>query len=126
MRDFNPGEYFRNEEPQCEGERPLISQSPIMQRGAATDPSIESSFQRLSPIELVVFVGSPGCGKSHLLLASPEAMGYERVNQDTLKTVWDNSFMHSHGASADLCSESGVLDAAQQAVTAGQSVAIGM
>ncbi|MBZ6374561.1 MAG: ATP-binding protein [Kocuria palustris] len=44
-------------------------------------------FTRKHPLELVIFCGSPGAGKSTFYWNHLEPLGYERVNQDILKTV---------------------------------------
>ena len=44
-------------------------------------------FTRQSAVELVIFCGSPGAGKSTFYWDYLEPLGYERVNQDILKTV---------------------------------------
>ncbi|KAJ5142000.1 hypothetical protein N7526_002995 [Penicillium atrosanguineum] len=44
-------------------------------------------FTRKHPLELVIFCGSPGAGKSSYYWNNLEPLGYERVNQDILKTV---------------------------------------
>lgn len=51
-------------------------------------PDPPSRFSRLEPdcLELVIFVGSPGAGKSSFYRTHLEPLGYERVNQDTLKS----------------------------------------
>lgn len=51
---------------------------------AEKDPPL---FTRQSPLELVIFCGSPGAGKSTFYWNHIEPLGYERINQDTLKTV---------------------------------------
>ncbi|KAL3463222.1 polynucleotide kinase 3 phosphatase-domain-containing protein [Aspergillus heterothallicus] len=43
-------------------------------------------FSRKSPLELVMFCGSPGAGKSTFYWNYLEPLGYERVNQDNLKS----------------------------------------
>ncbi|KAF8243977.1 PNK3P-domain-containing protein [Wilcoxina mikolae CBS 423.85] len=48
----------------------------------ATDPLFKTSGVQ----EIVIFVGSPGAGKSTFYRRYLEPLGYERVNQDTLKT----------------------------------------
>ena len=47
----------------------------------------EHMFQKMNPIDLVLFCGSPGSGKSTFYWTHLKPLGYERVNQDTLKTV---------------------------------------
>jgi pantothenate kinase-related protein Tda10 len=44
-------------------------------------------FARKHPLELVIFCGSPGSGKSTYFWKNLEPLGYERVNQDSLGTV---------------------------------------
>jgi bifunctional polynucleotide phosphatase/kinase len=53
----------------------------------ATTGSTAVSFSRRTPQELVLFCGSPGAGKSSYFWRVLQPLGYERVNQDTLKTV---------------------------------------
>ncbi|KAJ5585232.1 Polynucleotide kinase 3 phosphatase [Penicillium hispanicum] len=45
-----------------------------------------ASFTRKHPLELVIFCGSPGSGKSTYFWNNLQPLGYERVNQDLLKT----------------------------------------
>lgn len=45
------------------------------------------SFKRQNTQEVVVFCGSPGSGKSSFFRKVLHPQGYERINQDTLKTV---------------------------------------
>ena len=47
----------------------------------------ENTFQKTSPVDVVLFCGSPGSGKSTFYWRQLLPLGYERVNQDTLKTV---------------------------------------
>lgn len=51
------------------------------------DQSEAVSFSKKHKQELVVFCGSPGAGKSSFYWNVLEPLGYERVNQDILKTV---------------------------------------
>ena len=44
-------------------------------------------FSRSNEVELVVFCGSPGAGKSSFYWRHLKPLGFERVNQDILKTV---------------------------------------
>lgn len=47
----------------------------------------EPPFKKLNDVELVLFCGSPGAGKSTFYWKYMQPLGYERVNQDILKTV---------------------------------------
>ena len=44
-------------------------------------------FSRRNDVELVIFCGSQGAGKSTFYWKYLQPLGYERVNQDVLKTV---------------------------------------
>jgi bifunctional polynucleotide phosphatase/kinase len=44
-------------------------------------------FQKSNALGLVLFCGSPGCGKSTFYWQVLKPLGYERVNQDILKSV---------------------------------------
>ncbi|KAK6358849.1 hypothetical protein TWF696_000029 [Orbilia brochopaga] len=48
--------------------------------------SIPPDFAKKYPVELVVFTGRPGSGKSTFSTKYLEPLGYERINQDILKT----------------------------------------
>ncbi|MCJ1374282.1 hypothetical protein MMC20_005514 [Loxospora ochrophaea] len=45
-----------------------------------------ASADKEDPVDLVLFCGSPGAGKSTFYWKKLKPLGYERVNQDTLKT----------------------------------------
>ncbi|KAF2150808.1 PNK3P-domain-containing protein [Myriangium duriaei CBS 260.36] len=45
-----------------------------------------SSFTKRNDLDIVLFVGSPGAGKSTFYWQQLQPVGYERVNQDILKT----------------------------------------
>ncbi|KXS17415.1 PNK3P-domain-containing protein [Gonapodya prolifera JEL478] len=64
--------------------------------------------------EIVLFVGSPGCGKSSFAKMWFEPAGYTIVNQDTLKSV---SACMTHARNALLSSRSVVIDATNRNVT---------
>ena len=46
-----------------------------------------SLFVKTNNLDIVLFCGSPGAGKSTFYWNCLELLGYERINQDTLKTV---------------------------------------
>lgn len=45
------------------------------------------TFEKRNPLDLVIFCGSPGAGKSTFYWKYLQPLGYERVNQDNLKSV---------------------------------------
>jgi len=47
---------------------------------------VSAPFTKNSPQELVIFCGSPGAGKSTFYWDVLQPLGYERVNQDILKS----------------------------------------
>lgn len=68
-----------------------IQQTPLFP-GTLTQQKLTTSaalavFTRKHPLELVIFCGSPGSGKSTYFWKHLEPLGYERVNQDILKSV---------------------------------------
>lgn len=74
-----PEEYFLNEAP-----RPFIR---------VFEPSIyldvktqDASFTKQNQVDIVLFCGSPGAGKSTFYWMHLQPIGYERANQDILKT----------------------------------------
>jgi bifunctional polynucleotide phosphatase/kinase len=83
--DFKtPEEFFRNEPPESY-ERIF---EPLKFLSDRDDDSGESAvFVKRNPQELVISVGSPGAGKSTFYWETMKPLGYERINQDILKTV---------------------------------------
>lgn len=47
----------------------------------------EASIPTPEKQRIILFVGSPGSGKSTFYGKRLQPLGYERINQDTLKTV---------------------------------------
>ena len=80
-----PEEFFLNEEPQ-----PFVrtfDPNAYVNDDVAVDETNEAhTFKNDSP-NLIVFCGSPGSGKSSYYWTVLQPLGYERVNQDILKTV---------------------------------------
>lgn len=52
-----------------------------------TPAAVVPTFSKLNKQDLVIFCGSPGAGKSTFYWKHLKPLGYERVNQDLLKTV---------------------------------------
>jgi hypothetical protein len=48
---------------------------------------VPETFSKSNPIDIVVFCGSPGAGKSSFYWRHLQPLGYGRVNQDILKSV---------------------------------------
>ncbi|KAK6518859.1 hypothetical protein TWF281_003550 [Arthrobotrys megalospora] len=67
------------------GEKPLpyeLDLDPANYPRSAIAPDFEKKY----PVELVILCGRPGSGKSTLTTKYLEPLGYERINQDILKT----------------------------------------
>ena len=60
-----------------------------------TNGAASTTFVKKSPQELVIFCGFPGAGKSSYYWQFLQPQGYERVNQDILKSVSLPSLLHS-------------------------------
>lgn len=79
-----PEEYFLGLQPR-EFRRDFdLEHFPFPENAEAT--ADEPVFVKKSAQELVVFCGPPGSGKSTFYHKNLKPLGYERVNQDTLKT----------------------------------------
>ncbi|RMJ23237.1 Polynucleotide [Aspergillus sp. HF37] len=75
-----PEEFFLNADPE-----PATRFDPRSYLDLEKDPA-STPFTRRNPLELVIFCGSPGSGKSSFYWNTLEPLGYERVNQDILKS----------------------------------------
>ena len=82
-----PEEYFLNEEarPFARTFDPLLYMDDA--RSGSELQKEKPLFEKINSLDIVLFCGSPGAGKSTLYWQVLEPLGYERVNQDTLKTV---------------------------------------
>ncbi|KAL2864600.1 putative DNA 3'-phosphatase Tpp1 [Aspergillus lucknowensis] len=77
-----PEEFFLDAPPE-----PVVeSFDPTLYLQPNAPDDVSPPFSRKSPLELVIFCGSPSAGKSSFYWEYLEPLGYERVNQDTLKT----------------------------------------
>ncbi len=85
--------------------------------------AVTASFAKKSSQELVIFCGSPGAGKSSYYWQVLQPLGYERVNQDILKSVRPPitlPFMPAELQQRDRC-----LKKAREYLEAGESVTVG-
>ncbi|KAF7597450.1 hypothetical protein BBP40_003697 [Aspergillus hancockii] len=77
-----PEEFFLNAAPE-----PLVEPfNPSLYTQSDQADDVSPPFSPQSALELVIFCGSPGAGKSSFYWNFLEPLGYERVNQDILKT----------------------------------------
>ncbi|KAJ6092963.1 hypothetical protein N7486_008252 [Penicillium sp. IBT 16267x] len=83
----NVGLTFKTPEVYFQGqsEQPLTIFDPTAYTKAENSKSLPV-FARKHPLELVIFCGSPASGKSTYFRNNLQPLGYERVNQDILKT----------------------------------------
>jgi bifunctional polynucleotide phosphatase/kinase len=96
-----PEEFFRDEEPE-----PFIR--PFDPATYLISETWNLSFTKTNNLDIVLFCGSPGSGKSTFYRTQLLDFGYERINQDILKT-------------RDKC-----LKVAESCLEQGKSVAVGM
>lgn len=52
------------------------------------------TFSKQNELDLVMLCGSPGAGKSTFYFNHLKPLGYERVNQDILKTVSESKLLN--------------------------------
>ncbi|KAF5014794.1 hypothetical protein F66182_14098 [Fusarium sp. NRRL 66182] len=83
IKFHTPEEFFLDASP----EQVIRQFDPKAYIDVDTDAPVVSTFSKLHPLELVIFCGSPGAGKSTFYWKYLKPLGYERVNQDLLKTV---------------------------------------
>ncbi|KAL1996975.1 hypothetical protein VTN49DRAFT_7840 [Thermomyces lanuginosus] len=77
-----PEEFFLNASP----EQVIREFDPAKYIQEEPDSAAVPTFSKLHPQELVIFCGSPGAGKSTFYWRYLQPQGYERINQDTLKS----------------------------------------
>ncbi|KAF1991288.1 DNA kinase/phosphatase Pnk1 [Aulographum hederae CBS 113979] len=84
LKYHTPEEFFLGESP-----KPFIRDfDPSEHTSTATAP-LDSNplvFAKTNDLDIVMFCGSPGAGKSSFYWKHLQELGYERVNQDLLKT----------------------------------------
>ncbi|KAI3543823.1 polynucleotide kinase 3 phosphatase [Colletotrichum abscissum] len=99
-----PEEFFLDEKP-----RDFVREFDIVHFPYPKDPNSETSsalFEKKNKQDIVLSCGPPGAGKSTFFWKYLKPLGYERINQDTLKT-------------RDKC-----VQAAKELLSGGQSIAI--
>ncbi|RFU36102.1 hypothetical protein B7463_g161, partial [Scytalidium lignicola] len=82
IKFYTPEEYFLKESP-----RPFkrtFLPSDYISTASSGDAAL--SYTKINPKDIVLFVGSPGAGKSTFYWKYLQPLGYTRVNQDILKT----------------------------------------
>ena len=79
-----PEEYFLNEEflPFTRAFEPLT----YLSEGVLSTDTTPILIEKKNRLDVVILCGSPGSGKSTFYWTKLKPLGYERVNQDTLKT----------------------------------------
>jgi bifunctional polynucleotide phosphatase/kinase len=84
MRDFDPLLYMKER-----GEGPTSARTfEIMSHVRRyTKTTVATPFTKPSGVDIILFCGSPGAGKSSYYWRNLQPLGYGRVNQDLLKTV---------------------------------------
>ncbi|KAF3491855.1 bifunctional polynucleotide phosphatase/kinase [Arthroderma uncinatum] len=81
-----PEEFFRDEQPVPMAADVFDPKNYIATTPTDGDDKTPFPFSKQSDTELVIFCGSPGSGKSTFYWKYLQPLGYERVNQDILKT----------------------------------------
>jgi bifunctional polynucleotide phosphatase/kinase len=82
-RNFEPNLHLQPTELGLQGDRTLGRPAPDPLE--LEDGSV--AFKKKNELDIVLFCGSPAAGKSTFYWNWLKPLGYERVNQDTLKTV---------------------------------------
>ncbi|KAK5662120.1 hypothetical protein OQA88_8025 [Cercophora sp. LCS_1] len=77
-----PEEFFLNEAPRTFARDFDLVQFPFEEEAVKEDVLLEKTNEK----DIVLFVGPPGAGKSTFFWKHLKPLGYERINQDTLKS----------------------------------------
>lgn len=84
---YTPEEFFLGAEPEHftrDFEPTMFLKNPLDKQTATTT---DAGYKKINAQDIVLLCGSPGSGKSTFFWKKLEPLGYERVNQDILKTV---------------------------------------
>jgi hypothetical protein len=60
--------------------------------GTDSISEVTKPLSKTNPLDIILFCGSPGAGKSSFYWRNLQPLGYGRVNQDILKTVSQHDF----------------------------------
>lgn len=88
IKFHTPEEYFL-EEQVIPFSRPFDPSNYLLREVEAVSASTDVTpmvIEKKNHLDIVIMCGSPGCGKSTFFWRSLKPLGYERVNQDLLKT----------------------------------------
>lgn len=85
-REFEPEHFLEQESPPSGEKQQGNVYAPGVKSSLNPDPTA-TTFVKRNPLDLVIFCGSPGAGKSTFYWENLKPLGYERVNQDILKSV---------------------------------------
>lgn len=86
------------------------------------------SYEKLNSVDIVLFCGSPGAGKSSFYWRHLQPHGYGRVNQDILKTVSPPEHVpcnHTPPLSNTFKQREKCIKAAEDLIGEGTSVVVG-
>lgn len=86
VRFETPEEYFLGEAPREFARGFNLEEFPYIVSSEAVTKTAPPPFTKGDGQELVLFCGPPGAGKSTFFRTHLEPLGFERVNQDTLKS----------------------------------------
>ncbi|KAI5462046.1 DNA kinase/phosphatase Pnk1 [Mariannaea sp. PMI_226] len=103
-----PEEFFLGEAPRTFVREFDLADHQFIPEEESSAKTSKVNFEKTNNQDIVLFCGPPGAGKSTFYWNHLEPLGYQRINQDTLKT-------------RDKC-----LQAAREYLTVGQSIAIGL
>ena len=121
---MTPEEYFLDEaaQPFARTFDPLLYLDDIPKSSEPLAPD-RAAYEKKNSLDIVLFCGSPGAGKSTFYWNVLEPLSYERVNQDTLKTVRFSTVftcLTNGGVQREKC-----LKVAADHLSAKRSVAVG-
>jgi bifunctional polynucleotide phosphatase/kinase len=129
IRYYTPEEFFLGQEPRgFKRDFDLADHPPPLESSSGGGQKIE--FERKNKLDLVIFCGPPGAGKSTFYWKHLKPLGYQRVNQDQLKrfdslspSPCPPSLQNLTGYTAS--SRDKCIQAAAEYLKKGESVAVG-